>query len=530
MRAILNRVGLENNAYARPVDGLCFKKVGSRSGAQVRVSQRELIYRDKALKQRACEKSGGEGHMSIPESLASLTINRGASRKRRKVWPWALGAALLAGAFVAPQMLSHFQQVEISVVPVVKITGALATGRGGSGDLSAAGYVVADRKSVLASKATGRLIRLLVAESQFVKEGELVAEIDHVELDALIASVAAEEAESAREAERLEQAVKQTQAELNAAKAPLATLDAEIEELKIKLADAKRKLERDRKVALQDAMPASIIADREYEVMGIDAGIVTAHKRRAEILQRVAVAEAQIAVAESAVKGARARGESVLSRKKVLEAQRRDSFVHAPFDGVVTEKAAEVGEIVAPISVGGMMARGSVATLADWKSRQAEVDVAEAYISRVKAGGRAAITVDALPGKGFPGRVLRILPRANRSKATVQVRIEFLQTEDGILPDMGVRVKFLPDDAPAGTEQAAGKTRLALPKAAVQGATGAEHVWVVADNQARKKSIAVGETAGDNVEIKTGLAEGEKVVLRGAELLREDGQKVRIVE
>jgi HlyD family secretion protein len=468
--------------------------------------------------------------MSAHEGLAALKINRTATRSSGRVWPWVLGTVILAGALLAPQILGFFNQVEVSVVPVIKITGSMATGKGGSGDLSAAGYVVADRKSVLASKATGRLIKVLVAESQHVKKGDLVAEIDHSELDAQIAAVKSEQAEVARDIERLQNAVKQTQAELSSARAPLATIDGEIAELQIKLKDAQRKLERDRKVALEDAMPSSIVADREYEVLGFEAAIATAHKRKAEIQQRISVVEAQIAVAESAVNTARARSDSVASKVKVLEAQREDSFVYAPFDGVITEKAAEIGEIVAPISVGGMMARGSVATLADWKSRQAEVDVAEAYISRVKQGDRAAITVDALPGKSFPGKVIRILPRANRSKATVQVRVEFLENEDGILPDMGVRVKFLPADAPAGAEAAAGKTKLVLPKSAIQGSAGSEFVWTVVDNQAHKKSITIGEIAGDNVEIKSGINEGEKVVSKGAERLREDGQKVRIAE
>ena len=172
-----------------------------------------------------------------------------------------------------------------------------------------------------------------------------------------------------------------------------------------------------------------------------------------------------MATARAAVAGAKARQRTAAARVKVLESQRDERFIRSPFDGMVTEKAAEVGEIVAPISVGGSMARGSIVTIADWASLQAEVDVAEAQLGRVKAGQRAAITVDAIPGKMFPGKVRRILPRADRSKATVKVRVDFLaRDEQAVLPEMGVRVRFLPDNAPAGVETGASATRSPFPR------------------------------------------------------------------
>jgi RND family efflux transporter MFP subunit len=222
-----------------------------------------------------------------------------------------------------------------------------------------------------------------------------------------------------------------------------------------------------------------------------------------------------------------ARVKSVTAKLNVLETQLLDYYVVAPFDGVITEKTAEVGEIVAPISVGGTMAKGSVATLVDWSSLQAEVDVAETQIGNVKPGARAAISVDAIPNKTFPGKVRRILPRANRSKATVQVRVDFLQRDDSVLPEMGVRVKFIPDDAPAGTETGAVKERIFVPKAAVQSAAGASFVWVVSDNVAKKKPVTTGETTAESIEIKTGVNAGEKVVVKGADKLTEDNQKVK---
>ncbi len=155
---------------------------------------------------------------------------------------------------------------------------------------------------------------------------------------------------------------------------------------------------------------------------------------------------------------------------------------------MVTEKAAEVGEIVAPISIGGSMARGSIVTIADWASLQAEVDVAETQLGRVKTGQRAAITVDAIPDSVFPGKVRRILPRADRSKATVKVRVDFLaRDEKAVLPEMGVRVRFLADNAPPGIETRRVRDRIVVPEAAVQSGDGGGFVWVVSDDVARKR-------------------------------------------
>ncbi len=145
---------------------------------------------------------------------------------------------------------------------------------------------------------------------------------------------------------------------------------------------------------------------------------------------------------------------------KVLESQREESFIRAPFDGMVTEKAAEVGEIVAPISIGGSMARGSIVTIADWASLQAEVDVAETQLGRVKTDQLATITVDAIPGSVFPGKVRRDSTRADRSKATVKVRVDFLaRDEKAVLPEMGVRVRFLADNASSGLSAGAVRDR-----------------------------------------------------------------------
>ena len=465
-----------------------------------------------------------------PEGLAALKIDRTQRRAAGLPWKWIVAALLVLGAVLAFPQLSRLQEVDVTVAPVIRMRGGtFAPATGENAELTAAGYVVADRQSVLAFKGTGRLKTLNVAESQKVKKGEVIAEIDHHELDAQIAQAEAAQKELETEVERRRKMALQSEAEIGASRLTLDTLDAEIAEIKIRVADANRRLDMTRNVSANNAMPASLVDDRITEVRSAEAQIATAQLRKLEAQQKIRIAEAQAEVAKQNVNVGEASARSSAAMVNVLKAQLEDAYVYSPFDGVVTEKAAEVGEIVAPISIGGSMARGSIATIAEWNSLQAEVDVAETYIHRIKPGQRAAISVDAFPDKTFPGKTLRILPRANRSKATVLVRVDFLKRDDGVLPEMGVRVRFLPDDAPPGAESGASKDAFAIPKNAIQTAGAEKFVWIVsAENVIRKALVTPGESKDELIEIQSGVNANDLVVVKGAAKLSQNGQRVRI--
>ncbi len=465
------------------------------------------------------------------DGLAALRIDRSRRRRRISPWLWVAGLAVIAGGFLATWLMGGLGTVEVSVSPAVRISAATGQPVTGSPGLAAAGYVVADRQSVLATKFTGRLARLNVAEAQFVKKDEVVAEIDHSELDATIAQAEAEVAEAAAEVQRLGKLAAQADVEVEASKIPLQTIDAENKQYEVLLADARRRLALNESLVARNAVSTSEVDDRRTEVREMEAKIAWTKQRRFEAQKRIAVAEAQAAAAHAAVASADARQHTSAASVKVLESQRDEYFIRSPYDGMVTEKAAEVGEIVAPISIGGSMARGSIVTIADWASLQAEVDVAEAQLARVKPGQRAAITVDAIPGKLFPGKLCRILPRADRSKATVKVRVDFLaRDERAILPEMGVRVRFLPDDAPPGTESGAVTDKIVVPTAAVQSGDDGSFVWVVSSDEAHKRPVQVGPSSGDRIEVTSGLNAGDKVVVRGAKRLSGDVAKVSLAE
>jgi RND family efflux transporter MFP subunit len=478
---------------------------------------------DVAADTRGAEKISSDG-------LAALRIDR-SRRRRLSPWIWIALVALVAVAFLSPRLIQGLSVVEVEVVPAVRVSAATGESISGSPELTAAGYVVADRQSVLAAKFTGRLAKLNVAEADFVRKGDVVAELDHTELDAALEQAVAEVAEAAAEVERLAKAAAQADAELGAARAALETVVAENQQYEILLAQAQRLLERDERLAKTDAVPRSEAEDRRTVFEGLEAKIAWNQKRIREAEQRIAVVQAQAAAAHAAVASAEARRRSAAARVQVVESQRQESFIVAPFDGMVTEKAAEVGEIIAPISIGGSMARGSIVTIADWASLQAEVDVAEAQLGRVQPGQRAAITVDAIPDKVFPGKVRRILPRADRSKATVKVRVDFLdRDEKAVLPEMGVRVRFLPDDAPAGVETGAVRDKIVVPREAVRPGRDGTFVWVVNDGVAHRRTVQLGAGSGSRAEITSGVSADEKVVVRGAERLAGDSAQVRLAE
>lgn len=469
--------------------------------------------------------------MASSDGLAALRIDRTRRRRRVSPWIWLVLIAIVIGGILAPRLIQGLQLVEVGVVPAARISAAGGTAADGSPELTAAGYVVADRQSVLAAKFTGRLAKLHVAEAEFVKQGDIVAELDHSELDATIAQAQAEVAEAAAEVQRLARLAEQAEAELAAASAPLETLVAENKQYEILLADAQRRLTRDEKLAASSAVGESEVSDRRTEVLAMAAKIAWTKQRRFEAERQIAVVQAQAAAARAAVNSAEARQQTAAARVKVLESQREESFVRAPFDGMVTEKAAEVGEIVAPISIGGSMARGSIVTVADWASLQAEVDVAEAQLGRVKPGQRAAITVDAIPDQVFPGKVRRILPRADRSKATVKARVDFLaRDEQAVLPEMGVRVRFLPDNAPPGVETGAVRDRIVVPRAAIQSGPDGSFVWVVSDGVASRRAVQAGAEVGERIEILRGVQAGDQVVVRGGQRLAGDTAQVRVTE
>jgi RND family efflux transporter MFP subunit len=263
-----------------------------------------------------------------------------------------------------------------------------------SGGLVASGYVVARRKATVASEITGKVVEVLVDEGNVVQAGDLLARLDST----------------------------LTESDLNLAKSRAVASEAAANAIAADLRDAERILARIQ--ALQQKNFAT-----EADLTKADA--------------RVAVLRAQQAQAQAQVQTAR------LDAKRASEVLAQH-HIRAPFAGVVVERSAQPGEMISPISAGGGYTRTGICTIVDMDSIEVEVDVNEAFIGRVRAGGAVSAVLDAYPEWTIPASVIAIVPTANREKATVKVRIGFKQKDPRILPDMGIKVTFL-DETDGGT-------------------------------------------------------------------------------
>jgi RND family efflux transporter MFP subunit len=201
-----------------------------------------------------------------------------------------------------------------------------------------------------------------------------------------------------------------------------------------------------------------VLAVLEPTLARADFGAANARAAAAEadfseaqrVLTRTRTLSEQGFASEAAMTTAQARYDAALASRNAArsDAQRASAQlaryeIRAPFSGVVINKAAQPGEIISPVSAGGGFTRTGICTIVDMSSLEIEVDVAEAYIARVSEGQRVEATLDAYPGETFPARVIATIPAADRSRATVRVRIGFDQLDPRILPEMAISVRFL---------------------------------------------------------------------------------------
>jgi RND family efflux transporter MFP subunit len=332
--------------------------------------------------------------------------------------------------------------------------------------LNASGYVVAQRKAAVSSKSTGRLVYLGVEEGSRVKKGQVLASLENEDL------VAARNQAIAQ--------VKQAQADLGTAQA--------------ELVDARLQYQRYKTLVAQDLVPRQ----------DFDTAVARYDKAKAGL----AAARARIQAAKAGLANSQA----------ALEY----TYIRGPFDGVVTTKYAEVGEVVAPFGAAAN-ARAAVVTMADLHSLMVEVDVAESNLDKVHLGQPCEISLDAIPDRRFAGEVHMIVPTADRTKATVLTKVKFLEFDDRILPEMSAKVAFLSQVL----DPAARRPRLIIPKGALVTRGGRSYSFLVAGSRVKLVPVTPGPVMNDLVEVNAGLKEGDRVVLNPPASLK-DGSRVKV--
>ncbi len=463
----------------------------------------------------------------MPSDLDRLRIPRPEDRDqarppaRGRLW-LALGGGLilLLLALYLWGPLKPAQEVSVAVVSRLYPAQAFTV-------LNASGYVVAQRKAAVSSKSTGRLAFLGVEEGSRLKKGEILASLENEDLVAARNQAAA--------------AVKEAEAGLTNAQAELT--DAELQYKRYQTLVAKDLVARqdfDTAVARHSKAEAGVASARAHinvtraALANAQAELVDAelqYKRYKTLVEKDLVARqdydtavARYSKAKAGVASAQAHIRVSQAALASAQASLEYSYIRSPFDGVVTTKYAEVGEVVAPFGAAAN-ARAAVVTMADLHSLMVEADVAEANLDKVKLEQPCEIALDAIPDRRCAGQVHMIVPTADRTKATVLTKVKFLEKDDRILPEMSAKVAFLSRPLEAGERQ----PRLVLPKAALVSREGRNFAFLVKDQVARLVPVTLGQTMGDLMEIVSGLKDGDRVVLNPPPGLS-DGARVKVRE
>jgi HlyD family secretion protein len=388
--------------------------------------------------------------------LSSLKIDRSEKSSSNSGWnkitkywvPVILVIVILFLGYYGWKMLFS-ADIEVSLVTVSKISPSES-----NAILTASGYVVAQRKASVASKATGRLIYLGVVEGDAVKKDQIIARLDDSDVKAA----------------------------LEQAKANLLLNEASLQ-------DAKNTYERQEKLYALGGTPKSDLEAAEAN-----------YKR---VLASIDVAKAEVQGAEVALE---------------------NTLIRAPFDGTVLTKDADVGEIVSPLGASST-SRAAVVTMADMSSLQVEADVSESNIEKIKAGQDCEITLDAYPDFRYAGYVAKIVPTADRSKATVLVKVAFRKYDSRVLPEMSAKVLFL--NKKVEEKSLSEKAILVVPYTAIRKSDEKEYVYRVKDGRVNEVEIKTGRTVGDYTEVISGVEDGDRVIQKVTPDVKE-GTKVII--
>jgi RND family efflux transporter MFP subunit len=407
--------------------------------------------------------------------LTALKIDR--SQRRRASWLalvlWSATAVLLlaagagAGYWAFRDRLFPLAEVKVDSVRVMTL-GQVRT------QLTATGYLESRWQAAVGAKVPGRIANIPVEEGTKVRAGDVLAELEHSDLDAMLAS----------------------------RKVAVELAEAQLAEAQFNLEQSKRDLDRERDVFQRNAGTASAL-------------------ERADTARNAAQAAQQ----------ARAAGvEAARSAVREAEESIRNMYIYAPFDGTVLTKDAEKGESIMPGGMGASSGRGSVITLAKLDELEVDTDVKEDYLSQLHKGQPTQVAVDAVPDRRYQGRLREIIRMGDRTRGIVKVKVSILDPDERLFPELSATVHFLPEAEGGDAARQSLEKGVFAPAAAVQGAEDQRFVWVLEGDRVQRKEVAVeGEPNDGLLRISSGLSGGERVVVSPpAEL--ESGQEVKVAE
>lgn len=248
--------------------------------------------------------------------------------------------------------------------------------------------------------------------------------------------------------------------------------------------------------------------------------------RNQHLMKSGSITESVFESAETQYRKAQASVDVAKANVEGADVALENTIIRAPFDGTVLTKDADVGEIVAPMA-GGINSRGAVVTIADMTSLQVEADVSESNIEKVKPGQDCQITLDAYPDIQYEGYLAKIVPTADRGKATITVKVAFKKYDSRVLPEMSAKVLFLKSDKPNAPAINYDSPALVAPSTAVVMRNNRQVVFKIKDGIAVETPIILGKSSGGYMEIKSGLKDGDQLVDSPGNQIK-DGEKVSV--
>jgi HlyD family secretion protein len=372
--------------------------------------------------------------------------------------------------------------------------------------LTAGGYIIPRRRIEVSSKISGRVERLLVEKGDSVRSGQVLAYLDDREIRAQL-----EQARALRMAAdaRLKEALSGSRPqEIQRATAALEEAEATAKTTSYSL-DRARRLHAGGVLAQQEldnAQNAHDVAVAQAKVAKENLELARIGPRQ----EQIELARAQLAESDAAVRW--------------LEAQLENTIIRAPVDGTVLERLIEQGEMVTTGYVSGRGAKSAFCSIANLRDLEVELDINESDIPRVHLDQDCVVSPDSYPDRKYRARVREIAPEANRQKATIQVKVSIQDPDEYLRPETNAKVNFLEAKKEAATAR---ESRILIPKAAIVTGGSGSGVFLFKEGRAVRQGIEIGRELWGQVEVKSGLAGGEQLIVRGLEGLK-DGEKVTL--
>jgi RND family efflux transporter MFP subunit len=355
-------------------------------------------------------------------------------------------------------------------LPVVKVDSVRIMTLGqAKTTLTATGYLESRWQAKIGARTPGRVEVINVEEGSRVEAGQILAVLEHADLEASLAAV----------------------------EATVARAKAALEEQEVVILQTKNELDRTERL-----WKSRNVAESNYD--DVKFRYAAALARRASLAADIALADA---------------------RRREAHQMKENMFIRAPFNGTVISKDAEVGESILPGGMGEASGRGSAVTVADLDHLEVECDVKEDYIGRITPGQTAEVAVDAVPNRRYQGKVRKVIPMGNRARATIKVKVEILNVDERLFPDMSATVYFLSAETTLAAESSS--RRVFCDSEAIYGGDAGRFVWALEEgDRVRRLDVTIGPVRDNRTEITGGLAGGERVVIAPSGI--QPSQRVKI--